>query len=336
MKVFVSYSRHDKKEVQQIINDCKSLGHSVWFDQELSGGQSWWDRIIREIQECDLFVFVLSQQSTNSAACTLEYNYAHQLNKRILPVLVSEVSINLLPPALNKIQYVDYRKSEREAVLDFVKALNSLPPAQEMPDPLPAPPEVPISYLGNLKAEIEADKNLSFEEQSALLFKLKERLKHKNEEKDVHELLRRLKDRDELFFKIAQQIDTILEKDPAVSARPPKPKTETVGSATTKTVDPQPQVQASSLNLGVTGVPAASATGGKKLDSVAIIGVIGGIFIPILGIILGIWSLRRIANKERNLKGTGWAWGAIIVGILMMFVYLYQGIMNSMLYYPTY
>lgn len=330
MNVFASYSRHDKEEVQQIINDCKSLGHSVWFDQELSGGQSWWDRIIREIQQCDLFVFVLSQQSTNSAACTLEYNYAHQLNKRILPILVSEVSINLLPPALNKIQYVDYRKSDREAILDFVKALNSLPPAGEMPDPLPPPPEVPISYLGNLKAEIETDKSLSFEEQSALLFKLKERLKHKNEERDVHELLRRLKDRDELFFKIAQQIDTILEE--GSSLHTPAPKKE----SSERTITPPAQpVQASSLNLGTTGI-SASAQDNKKLDSVGVIGVIGGIIIPIVGIILGIWSLRRIANKERNLKGTGWAWAAIVVGVLMIFVYLYEYTMSSFMYYPTY
>lgn len=335
MNIFVSYSRHDKDEVQQIINDCKSLGHAVWFDQELSGGQSWWDRIIREIQECDLFVFVLSKQSTNSAACTLEYNYAHQLNKRILPVLVSEVSINLLPPALTKIQYVDYRKPEREAVLDFVKALHSLPPAQDMPDPLPEPPEVPISYLGNLKAEIETDKHLTFEEQSALLLKLKERLKHENEKKDVYELLRRLKDRDELFFKIAQQIDTILEESPSTSTTPPKPKKETL-APTSSSASPKPQVQASSLNLGTTSTSTAPSTTAKKLDPVAIIGLIGGIFIPIVGIVLGIWSLRRIANKERNLKGTGWAWGAIIVGGLMMLVYLYQGIMTSMLYYPTY
>jgi hypothetical protein len=64
-----------------------------------------------------------------------------------VPVLTTDggVSLNLLPPALSQIQFVDYRSKDRDAVLRLVRALTALP--APLPDPLPAPPVVPLSYL---------------------------------------------------------------------------------------------------------------------------------------------------------------------------------------------
>ncbi len=109
-KIFISYDRESKPLVETLENDIEGLGHEVWFDHELTGGQSWWNQILEQIRECDVFVFALAPRALESVACTREYNYAAELGKPILPVLVAEdVSINLLPTALLAIQYVDYR-----------------------------------------------------------------------------------------------------------------------------------------------------------------------------------------------------------------------------------
>jgi hypothetical protein len=61
-----------------------------------------------------------------------------------LPVLVADgISMNLLPPELAKIQYVEYRKRDRNTAFALAKAITNLPPAKPLPDPLPLPPEVP-------------------------------------------------------------------------------------------------------------------------------------------------------------------------------------------------
>jgi len=322
MNIFISYSRADEQEVKQIIEDFDSLGYKVWFDKELSGGQSWWDRILSEIRNCDLFVFVLSVKSNNSTACSREYTYAYKLNKRILPILVDDVSTNLLPPALTAIHFVDYRDKGRNSVLGLVKALNSLPEASPLPDPLPPSPEVPISYLGNLKAEIEANQVLSFEDQSAILLKLKERLKNKAEEKDVYQLLRKFKQRDELYHRIAEQIDELLAgKNPALVSQPAR----SGGIPQSAYTNPRTQQAQTAFQAAPTrrANPGTSATE-KKTDWVGVVGLIGAIFIPILGVGFGIWSLVRIRKASNNLKGSIWGWLAIGLGLFMMLFYLIQ------------
>jgi hypothetical protein len=110
MKVFISYASKDRALVTDLVEDLALLGHEVWFDQELSGGHLWWDRIIQALQACDLFVFALTPQALESHPCTLEYEYAAELNKRILPILLETVNTALLPTPLAQIQYETIRR----------------------------------------------------------------------------------------------------------------------------------------------------------------------------------------------------------------------------------
>ena len=211
------------------LQDIQALGHKVWFDQETAGGQAWWDQVLAQVRECNLFVFALAPETLDSYACKLEYTYAFSLHKTILPILVSDgVSLNLLPPALSAIQFVDYRRQDRQSVLALGRAITSLPVPQPLPDPLPKSPEVPISYLGGLKEQIETTDSLAFQEQTALLLRLKERLGEVNEFNDVIDLLRRLRKRHDLFAIVAAEIDTLLtirKKASAEQELPHKPKT---------------------------------------------------------------------------------------------------------------
>lgn len=212
--VFVSYSRKSERAAKNVAEDIESLGHSVWFDQDLSGGQVWWDQILATIRDCDVFVFVLDPESLNSTACVREFGYAADLGKPILPILVSEgVSPNLLPPALSQIQFVDYRKEDRAAAFQLARALTAVPAPRPLPDPLPSPPEVPMSYLGGLTEQVKTTRNLSYEEQSALVVDLKRSLRDQESAADAHSLLETLRKRRDLFAAIAEEIDELLTTD---------------------------------------------------------------------------------------------------------------------------
>src|SRR5215475_8144386 len=146
--IFISYNRQTKAITKALVEDIEALGHTVWFDQELSGGQAWWDQILSMIRRCDLFVFVLDPAALNSVACKREYGYAADLRKPILPILVSEgVSTNLLPPSLSQIEFVDYRNQDRTAALRLARAFSTVPPPAAIPDPLPVPPPGSASLL---------------------------------------------------------------------------------------------------------------------------------------------------------------------------------------------
>jgi len=83
--IFLSYNRQSKSVAKTLADDFKALGHTVWFDQELSGGQVWWDQILAIIRDSDVFVFVLAPKSLVSMACNRDFNYAADLGKPILP-----------------------------------------------------------------------------------------------------------------------------------------------------------------------------------------------------------------------------------------------------------
>lgn len=208
--IFISYNRKTEAITKALAEDFEALGHTVWRDQELSGGQSWWEQILAMVRRCELFVFVLDPASLDSTACKREYGYAEELGKPILPVLVSEgVNVNLLPPALSRIQFVDYTKQDRSAVLRLAKALSSVPPPKPLPDPLPPPPEIPLSYLGSLSAQVDDVSTLSYEQQSALLFDLTRSLRDPEVADDVRGLLAKLRKRRDLFATIAEEIDEL-------------------------------------------------------------------------------------------------------------------------------
>ncbi len=246
--IFISYNRKSEALVKSLAGDIEKIGHTVWFDKELSGGQAWWDQILARILDCDVFVFGLARESLNSTACNREWGYASDLGKPILPILIAgDVSTNLLAPELSKIQFVDYRESDRDSAFRLARAFTSVPHPEPRPDPLPLPPEAPISYLGSLTEQIDSKSSLSFEKQSALLMELKTSFRNPESTDDARELLQKLRKRRDLFATIAEEIDETLaisRKAPPVAPAPPdtrnakkilvKSPTET-GKALTKT-----------------------------------------------------------------------------------------------------
>jgi hypothetical protein len=95
MKVFISYRSNERPLVEKLSKDLEAFGHQVWYDKKLTGGQEWWQEIISQIYQCDLFVAALSPKSLASEPCSLEREYARRLNKRILPVVIAKIDYNL-------------------------------------------------------------------------------------------------------------------------------------------------------------------------------------------------------------------------------------------------
>ena len=210
--IFLSYARQDKEPVKALGHHLRALADNVWLDEEISGGQIWWDQILAQIRSCDVFAYAMSPAALKSVACRRESEYAVALRKRILPIcLTGDEPIKLLPPSLKTLEYVDYREPTPEASLRLARAFFSmLRDASLPPDPLPTPPDAPISYLNQLAAQVTGDAPLSSDQQNALLVNLQHSLTDPATAEDARELLTQLRRRRELLAMIAEVIDEVL------------------------------------------------------------------------------------------------------------------------------
>jgi len=86
VQIFISYSSKDRETVRELVADLTEMGHTVWFDQRLVGGDAWWQTILDHLRRCDVVVATLSENYLNSHPCQLEYDYAARLGKPIIPV----------------------------------------------------------------------------------------------------------------------------------------------------------------------------------------------------------------------------------------------------------
>lgn len=237
MRLFVSYRSLDRTLVSELVKDLTDMEHETWFDQELEGGQKWWDNILENIRRSDALIFALTPKSIDSVPCQLEYTYANELHKQIIPVMLAEgINYHLLPVLLQERQIVNYVQRDKDSYKNLQGALRSLPPTPPLPDPLPNPPPLPISPLASLKAEIDST-TLTPSQQVELIYKLKGFLHHPEYSRDARELLVRFSQHPALLASSFREIQELLAQPITLSA----PHTPTPAATTAPIPESQPK-----------------------------------------------------------------------------------------------
>jgi hypothetical protein len=221
VSIFISYARHDRPAVEMLARDLEGTRESVWMDNELTGGQAWWDTILRQIRQCDLYVLALSPESLKSRACRLELQYAVALRRPLLPVQIADLAISTAPQVVADTQIVDYRQRTPEAGFALWTAVMYRSPAPPLPDPLPPEPTPPMSYMHEFSEQVDATV-LSYRDQNHLLADLRGYLSEEEDRDTAVQLLRSLRRRHDIGEKVAQEIDRILaaadDRGPSESA----------------------------------------------------------------------------------------------------------------------
>src|SRR4051812_37901416 len=86
MKVFVSYAREDQTLVDGVVRDLSDLRQEPYYDQNLLGGQKWWEELLDRIAGSEVFLPCLFEHYRESEACRREAAYAAELGVPFLPV----------------------------------------------------------------------------------------------------------------------------------------------------------------------------------------------------------------------------------------------------------
>ena len=126
MKIFLSYASEDREEATRIELPLRAQGHSVFFDRTaLPAGEEYDMRIRRSIEEADLFVFLITEHALDRGSYTLtELEIAGKTwdhpTGRLLPVLLSAVPLNHIPPLLKSVTLLDPQGNAPASIADAV------------------------------------------------------------------------------------------------------------------------------------------------------------------------------------------------------------------------
>lgn len=122
--IFVSYSHSDKDIVLPFIEELQKQ-FNVWYDEGLSYGKEYDDEIMSKIDNCSLFIFLLTQNSIKSSYCLNEIRFAtDRKNKPFINVILNEFAISdSFDFKYGRYQYcATYKfKTVEEAIEDIVK-----------------------------------------------------------------------------------------------------------------------------------------------------------------------------------------------------------------------
>jgi hypothetical protein len=241
MGLFVSYSSQDRSAIEPLTAALRRARQQVWFDDDLGGGEAWWNEILERIRSCEVFIVALSNHSLESKPCQAELRYAKALERPILPVQIGPVDSMRANP-LAALQVIDYQSPSVDAGIQLVTAVHGLAAQQRpLPSPLPDEPPVPFAYLMRLSSTL-AEQDLDPRQQTHLVTELKSGLEEDGDDptarNDISRLLHVLRDRSDVTYRTRTEIDELLASveakstTTAASSTPPNQPTETAGGST--------------------------------------------------------------------------------------------------------
>ena len=100
--MFVSYSRHDGEFVGALVRALEARGKDVWVDlDDIPKSADWHARVEQGIEASKAVVVVLSPALAASQICGEEIRHAIEHNKRLIPILRTDVEPEQLYPELN-------------------------------------------------------------------------------------------------------------------------------------------------------------------------------------------------------------------------------------------
>lgn len=213
MHIFISYAREDSARVEELRDNLTEAGHDVWFDQDMRGGEQWWDLVLQRIRSSDIVIFAVSPDSVTSRACRREMRYAAEVNRHIVPISIRDVEIEDGPDQIQLINAVDLVDPEIGDWMRLMTTIQRTPAADPLPDPLPAPPDAPIADLAHAR-EMAERSVLTNPEQKRLVDELGEAVREDDDRQAVVAVLQLLRQRLDLLEVVADEIDDLLLTHP--------------------------------------------------------------------------------------------------------------------------
>ncbi|MDW7694815.1 TIR domain-containing protein [Flammeovirgaceae bacterium SG7u.111] len=123
--MFISHPTGNVEIREKVEKSLARNGITTWTHlRDIQSGEDAEQATLTGIEQADNFLFFISKESIVSENCLRELNYAFQLNKRIIPLLIEEVAANEFPDLLKGLSCIDF--TNNVALDDFEKDIDQI------------------------------------------------------------------------------------------------------------------------------------------------------------------------------------------------------------------
>lgn len=135
--VFISYSSRDIELVQKITRMLEDMKVPFWKAPEMiPAGSNYAREIPKAIQNCEVFLLILSQSSQNSVWVEKEIDSAICYRKTIIPIKIDDTPLNdLFRFYLNNVQTISYFNSHEKVFYALKEQLVHIIVKANQPEP---------------------------------------------------------------------------------------------------------------------------------------------------------------------------------------------------------
>lgn len=123
--IFVSYSRKDTDQVQEVVGKLTDQGFNVWIDRDgIESGDAFKSVIVKAIKNSKIFLFFSSATANESPWTVKEVNMAVFLKKTIIPIKLDDTIYNdSLLFDLVGLDYITYYNTPNHGIRELTKAI---------------------------------------------------------------------------------------------------------------------------------------------------------------------------------------------------------------------
>lgn len=121
LRIFISYSTKDRALAGRLSEELESYGFRVFLaHHDLRPSEKWQQTIVQELQQCNLFLPVLTKHFHGSSWTDQEVGYALSLEKSISPIRVDVEPYGFLN---SRQAFAMNRKNVKKRCREFVRQL---------------------------------------------------------------------------------------------------------------------------------------------------------------------------------------------------------------------
>ncbi len=123
-RVFISYSRKDKRWIRQLLTHLESGRCRPLLDlKDIAPAEDWKKRIEGMIVDADAILFLISRNWLRSKVCRWEMETAFRFSKRAVPLVLHSLDSSRVPEPLTKLNWIFARPRLRRLASSATKAL---------------------------------------------------------------------------------------------------------------------------------------------------------------------------------------------------------------------